>query len=261
MPHTKCFEYYKTTAEKNLEETQAYFKRLNVTHIIIKFGYSGDTLNVYSYPTAVILEDHVKARILNDMTTHRTLVGMSFLVIIQPFNPVLAIRMNEYRILCIGNQTSPIAAFGFRLAPDNSRIYIPSIELDPECNESHATILSLAKYGYSVINKFVGDSLVFARVDVTWIVLEDGSNHYYINEIENLNATFYFGILYQPKEAAKLHRVTDVYECTPSICYPYPKWVQSNLMRELIKVVQSRSLNRSLPMIEAKEAKKPKKHK
>jgi hypothetical protein len=237
MPYMKCFEYYKTTAKKHLVEIQAYFKRVNITRIIIKFGYSGNTQNVYSYSTDSILEDPVKSQLLEEMANHRIMVGCPFLVIVQPFNPVVADRLTEYRLLCIGNKLSPIAAFGYRLAPDNTHIYIPSIELDPECNEIHATIMSLAKYGYAVINKFLGDSLVFARVDVTWMVLEDGSKHYYINEFENLSGTFYFGLFYQPKKAAKLNRITDVYECDRYICSAYPRWIQHNLIRELVNVV------------------------
>lgn len=235
MPHTKYFMYYRATINENLSNIHTYFQKHNIFKIVIKFGYSGDTRNVYIYSTESILNETVKSTILKEMTYHRKMIGKTFLIIIQPFNPMVANRLTEYRIIMVDGIPSPIAAFGFRLTPKNKRIYIPSIEMDPECNEEHANILTLAKYGYSMLSKYIRMKLVVVRIDITWTILEDGNKHYYINEIENLTGTFYFGIPYQPKEASRLNRITDYYDCNPSICQPYPEWFQRNMANAFVK--------------------------
>jgi hypothetical protein len=109
--------------------------------------------------------------------------------------------------------------------------------MDPTNNKEHYNIIKLAKCGHHIFNKYVGTNLVVVRMDITWMVLEDGTKHYYVNEIENLCGTFYFGIQYQPKKAAKDHRITDQYECNKNICSTYPNWVQHNMARSFVKYV------------------------
>ena len=233
MPHTKYFMYYKTTLNSNIKNACVYFKRMGVSKIVIKLGYSGDTNNVYIYTVEDLHADLSKTNLLTDLEYHRTMVGKPFLVIVQPFNPVVANRLNEYRMLVIGGLPVSIAAFGFRLSPENTRIYIPSVELDPENISEHARILELAQTGYNILSKYIGPMVVI-RVDITWEILADGRKHYYINELENLCGTFYFGIKYQPKEAARAHRITDKYQCVKEICSVYPRWIQTRMAKKFV---------------------------
>ena len=93
--------------------TYAYLTRKGVSKIVIKFGYSGDARNVYVYTIALLSDPHYKDELRSHMHKYSGIMGKPFLVIVQPFNPVVANRVNEYRILFINGTPSPIAAFGF----------------------------------------------------------------------------------------------------------------------------------------------------
>ena len=237
MPHTQTFMYYKTTAKSLLiKSVTRIASHGSFTNIVIKFGGSGDTEHVFPYHINAILYDAgVMNEILEEMHTYREIYGTSFLVIVQFYNPVISNRLNEYRTLFTGGVMSPIAAFGFSLSPQNTRIYIPSVELDPE-NIEHAEIITLAKYGHHTICKYIGFVPAVLRVDVSWVVNEDGTRRYYINEFEGLSGTYYFRIPYTSKDVP--YRLTDAYDCTPSVCSEYPEDVQRRLASSLVSYIK-----------------------
>lgn len=237
MPHTQTFMYYKTTAKSLLiKSVTRIASHGSFTNIVIKFGGSGDTDHVFHHTINTILDDvWVMNEILEEMHTYREIYGTSFLVIVQFYNPVISNRLNEYRTLFTNGVMSPIAAFGFSLSPQNTRIYIPSVELDLE-NIEHAEIITLAKYGHQTICKYIGFVPSVLRVDVSWVVNEDGTRRYYINEFEGLSGTYYFRIPYTSKDVP--YRLTDAYECTPSVCSEYPEDVQRRLASSLVAYIK-----------------------
>ena len=235
MPSTKTFLYYKTTVADLFQHTLGYFKRKKISEIIIKFGYSGDSEHVFKYSIDPDITDHAKAELFEAMSHYSHKCGRPFLVIVQPFNSVISNRLNEYRCLFTGGVMSPVAAFGFSLSPTNNRIFIPSLELDPE-NIEHAEIIALAKYGYEKMSKYVGFNLPVLRVDVSWVIHE-GVKRYYINEFEGLSGTYYFNIPYLPKDSGP-YRITDIYECTPATCKNYPIEVPRRLARSLVDYIK-----------------------
>lgn len=240
MPYTKTFMFYKTTISKKLSEVCHYFTLKNIHYIVIKFGYIGDSEHVFKYAIDSLESPLVKSKLLDEMTEYRVKCGIPFLVIVQPFNPIISNRLNEYRCLFVGGQLSPIAAFGFSKDPiQNTRIHIPSNELNPEENIDHAYVVTLAKYGYDMMSRYVGLLPPVLRIDVSW-VLENNVKRFYINEYEGLSGTYYFNLPYIPKRFGAF-LVTDKFQCTPKICKDYPEKPQLLLANSLVQYIKDHS--------------------
>jgi hypothetical protein len=237
MPHTKTFMYYKTTVSEELEAACKYFLRRDIYGIVVKFGYSGDSEHVFRYSIYPEMEKADKEDLMTQMAEYSHRCGRPYLVILQPFNPIISNRLNEYRCLFTGGVMSPVAAFGFRTCTEHRHhIFIPSIELDPD-NIEHAEIIAIAKYGYTQFSKYIGFTPPVLRVDVSWVI-ENGVKRYYINEFEGLSGTYYFNIPYVPKENGTL-RLTDVYDCLPETCNVYPPVVPSLLAHTLVRYIRA----------------------
>ena len=236
MPSTRTFLYYKTTIDDSLDTVCNYFNRKNIDNIVVKFGYSGDTKHVFRHSISALSIPEYRINLKNEMSKYSIICGRPFLIIVQPFNAIINNRLNEYRCLFINGQISPIAAFGFSLCPKNkTQIHIPSNELDPESNEDHAEIVSLAKYGYEMFSKYMDCSPRELRVDVSWVI-EDGVKRYYINEFEGLSGTYYFNLPYIPKQYGP-HKLIDKYDCTPELCSNYPLEPQLHLAETLMQYI------------------------
>jgi hypothetical protein len=239
MPDTKTFLFYKTTVVKSLTDVCSYFKRKHIYEIIIKFGYSGDSEHVFKFSIESLDNPFVINKLIDEMNDYRSKCGIPFLIIVQPFNNVINNRLNEYRCLFVGGEMSPIAAFGFNRDPvKNNRIFIPSNELNPDENIDHSEIITLAKYGYEIMSRYIGFAPPVLRVDVSWI-LENNIKRYYINEFEGLSGTYYFSIGYIPKEYGPF-LITDEYECS-KICRSYPPEIQLRLANSLVEYVKDHS--------------------
>lgn len=236
MPHTKTLMYYKTTVLEELEAACKYFLRKDIADIVVKFGYSGDSEHVFRYSIDPEMYKADKEDLLTQMMEYSHRCGRPYLVIIQPFNPIISNRLNEYRCLFTDGVMSPVAAFGFTTSSEKHHIFIPSIELDPE-NINHAEIIVIAKYGYAQFSKYIGFAPPVLRVDVSWVI-DNGVKRYYINEFEGLSGTYYFNIPYVPKDFGTL-RLTDVYDCLPDTCVVYPPEVPIRLAHSLVKYMQA----------------------
>ncbi len=239
MPHTKTFMYYKTTVSELIDAACRYFKRKDMRGIVVKFGYSGDCEHVFRYSIELGMDKADKEDLMTRMEEYSQQCGRPYLIIVQPFNPIISNRLNEYRCLFTGGVMSPVAAFGFRTCPEHDRVFIPSIELDPE-NIEHAEIIAIAKYGYAQFSKYIGFKPPVLRVDVSWVI-DNGVKRYYINEFEGLSGTYYFNIPYVPKDFGAL-RLTDVYDCLPDTCHVYPTDVQTRLAYSLADYVSRHSV-------------------
>jgi len=234
MPHTKTFMYYKTTVSNLIDYVCRYFNRNDIYNIVIKFGYSGDSEHVFVYSIDRTMRKKDKSELMDKMAEYSHQCGRTYLVIVQPFNPIINNRLNEYRCLFTGGVMSPIAAFGFTPLPNNTRIFIPSIELNPN-NIDHAKIITLARYGYTQMCNYIGFSPTVLRIDISW-VMDNGVKRYYINEFEGLSGTYYFNTPYVPKELSSM-RLTDLYECTSETCREYPRNVQTRLAQSLVRYI------------------------
>ena len=240
MPDTKTFLFYKTTINKSLDDVCAYFTRKHIYEIIIKFGYSGDSEHVFKFSIESLDNPLVKNKLIDEMKEYRSKCGIPFLVIAQPFNKVITNRINEYRCLFIGGVMSPIVAFGATRDPiKNHKILIPSNELNPQENIDHAEIVTLAKYGYEVMSRYIGFDPIMLRIDISW-VLENNIKRYYINEFECMSGGgFFFNMGYVPKEYGPFF-ITDAYECS-NICRKYPVDVQLRLANSLVEYIKDHS--------------------
>ena len=238
MPGTQTFLFYKTTVHENIIKVLTKFETNQVSDIVFKFGYSGDSEHIFRYNLSTIMIPDITNQLINVMHGYRNECGRAFLVIAQPFNPIISNRLNEYRCFFSGDIMSPIAAFGFTTTPQNTRIYIPSVWLNPKTPQ-HAEIITLAKYGMAMVTKYIGFAPPALRVDVSWVIQPDKTRRYYINEIEGLSGTYYFKIPHTP--ANYPIRLTDIYDCykRPYPCVPYPKIVPQKLADTLVNYIQT----------------------
>lgn len=226
LPKTKTFFYKKSTIQEKLLKIQKIYERHNIKKIVVKFGYSGDSDHVFFYDIENIFE------VIPNCKKYRKEVGKKFLVIVQQFNPEVRNRHNEYRCLFIDGKMSPISAFGYQRV-DGKRVLIPSKELDDNI-EPDNKIIKYANSAFNSLKEYIGFTPPFLRVDVSWII-KDNKKRYYINEIENLDGTFYFMLPYVPK---KYDRLYDRNDCTEEKCKPSIKQ-QHELAEALIKYIKS----------------------
>lgn len=205
LPNTKTFFYKKATAEGKLLKIKEKYEAKNIVDTVVKFGYSGDSDHVFFYKISDILN------VLLECKKYRKECGKKFLVIVQPFNPIIKDRLNEYRCLFIDGKMSNIAAFGYRRSEEGKRILIPSRELDENKDKK---VIKYANLAFESVKEYLGFVPPFLRVDVSW-VMRNNKKRYYINEIENLDGTFYFMLPYVPK---KYDRLDDSNNCTKEKC-------------------------------------------
>jgi hypothetical protein len=240
MPGTKTFLYYKTTASKHLEDICQYLKRKQILKIVIKLGWSGWSDYVYRYSIDDLDVPEIKQNLLMALGNYRSIIGLPYMVIVQPFNEIISDRQNEYRLHFYNGKMSPITSFGV-YTPTPSRDYpicIPSNELNPN-NSIHASVIQIANKGYDTLSKYIGFTPLMLRIDISW-VMENGKKRFYINEFEGINGSFYFLFPYIPK-SPRSKRVLDVYECKQTTCLPYPKEVIQDFVDGIVEYIQIHS--------------------
>ena len=212
LPHTKVFYFHPTTIQANFQHYQKHNPHVN--KMVVKCGYSGDADHVFYTTLTNMME------VIPKLQHYHQMIGRKYIVIVQPFNPVISNRLNEYRFNCINGKISRIAAFGIFKSPSGAITQIPSKELDPERNISEKNIMECAQDAFHVISQRLRYVPIYLRIDVSWAEDDEfldeyttmiEKKRYYINEIENLDGTFYFNCPYVPKTYP--HRITNSKEC------------------------------------------------
>lgn len=228
LPHTKVFYFHK----KNIKDKLIKYQKKNINKLVIKCGYSGDADHVFFISNNEILT------IIPKLTDYYKLVGRKYLVIIQPYNEIVNNRLNEYRFNFIDGEMSDIVAFGIFKKP-NGIIRIPNKEINKNIPLEN-NIIKYAKDAYSVIYNYLKYTPVYLRIDVSYAIdsmfmdkYSIDNKRFYINEIENLDGTFYFNIPYIPKYYK--NKITDVNDCK-RVCKINYK-AQENLANSLIKKI------------------------
>ena len=234
-PYIKCFLYYKTTIVDKLNEVCSYFVNKQVDKISVKMGY--DT-TVHVYPTNYLIDLVTKHAIIHMLDKYRMVCGFAFLIWIEPYNPIVHDKMNEYKCLFINGILSPIATFNVSDIYEFSPIVHPSIELDPIRNMEHANIITVAKYTQSVIQKYINMIPITLHVNVSWMILPDGTKRYYVTNISLSNTIF--KVLYQPSDASSVNRIYNVNQCTPTLCQSYPEDIQKRLIMSYIEYITTK---------------------
>jgi hypothetical protein len=208
--------------------------RNNVNQIVFRFGYDSAG---YIYNTEYLDDPNIKSYLMKRLHTYRDVCGYAYIILIQPYNPVLS--MNEYKCLFINGTLSPIATFDSSYNNyDYGTIYHPSIELDPIRNIEQANIVTVAKYAYSVITKYLGKNPINLQISVSWIVMSDGTKRYYVKNIECTNVNFESP--YQPSDAARADRISNIDDCTPTLCSRYPEDIQRKLVISWIEYIKEK---------------------
>ena len=206
LPKTKTFFYRKNTVQEKLLKIQKIYQKNNIKDIVVKFGYSGDSDHVFFYDIDNIFD------VISNCKAYRKETGKTFLIIVQQYNPEVKNRFNEYRCLFINGKMSPISAFGYQRI-EGKRVLIPSKELD-ETKNPDKKIIKYANLAFDSIKEYLKFIPPFLRIDISWMI-RNNKKRYYINEIENLDGTFYFMLPYVPK---KYDRLYDKNDCTNDIC-------------------------------------------
>lgn len=217
MPYTKVFYYYKSYLYRNLKNIQKYYNNLNINKIIIKFGYSANSSQVYIYNIKDIFKIYEKIK------KFKKYIGKTFLIIVQPYNNIIKERTNEYRFKFINGKMSDIISFGLYRSTKKRKynIYIPNRKINFK-NKHEINLVNLAKKTYKELVKKIKYTPLFIRIDLSWIIdkkLFDknivDNKRYYVNEIESLDGTHYFNL---PYIDTKNKFVNDIYRCRETKC-------------------------------------------
>jgi hypothetical protein len=145
-------------------------------HYVVKTGYTGEKQGFHE-----VNETNDYSGILNDCKQLWTTMKYIVPVIIQPWNPIVANRKSEYRCFVVDGKVIKYHAHG-TMIQNGRRVVIKNSKYISEIGE-------LALKGYNFIKEQFPECF-FLRVDITY----DQDGNYYINEIENLDATMYFGL-------------------------------------------------------------------
>ena len=179
------------TIKKN--ELKKVLKNIEEPKIIMKKGYTGEKEGFTEIDAPV--DSDMISEIINDFHKYseEKLDGFNKLpVLIQKFNPIITERTNEYRCFFINGEFVEMFAFGAIKDESGKRKMIPSVEYDDN-NPTHKEIRKTAVEAANYMMKKM-EYPIFLRIDVSWEDGETNIRHYYVNEIENLDATFYFFI-------------------------------------------------------------------
>ena len=237
LPHSKVFLLKDASRDnivwRDMVEHLSHLKKIT-DFSIIKVGYSADMADVYfinnrGINIENIEENHLLYRFprkqiirfdsIDDIEIIRKLYEeyisfdkLELVVIIQPFNPVVANRETEYRMWYINGKFVGYFCFGIIRDKDGKLIKLIDNEQYNPKNPIHENLLELGNKLYKFIDKEIKEhikkenfNIVALRLDMSYATEEifldkysveiDGKKYrFYCNEIENIDGTYYLNL-------------------------------------------------------------------
>lgn len=204
---------------------------------IIKVGYSGELVDIffvnnndkeigkdeiiYRFPSDQIISLKELEKVKNLYNKYVEEEGVELVVIIQPFNEIVADRHNEYRLWYLDGKFVGYFCHGIIKDKETGSIKkIDNIKYDKN-DQIHKSLVELGDYVYKFINKEMKKELnddnfelLATRIDLSYAVddkyfdehvmeIENKKYRFYCNEIENLSGTYYLNIPIIDKKTGK----------------------------------------------------------
>ena len=247
LPHSKTYLLKKSVEKNNLIWKSMIEHLLTLKKIcdctVIKVGYSADMKDVYfinnnssdllknklseDIPSAQIIDFNI----INDLEVIRKLYNeyieydkLDLVVIIQPYNKIVANRETEYRMWYIDGTFIGYFCYGIIKNKEGKVVKLLNNEMYNYENKIHNNLLHLGNKLYNFINKEIKKvmndpdfKIIALRLDMSYAVekifqdkysvkINDENYRFYCNEMENIDGTFYLNL---PIKNTKINKFND----------------------------------------------------
>ena len=229
LPHSKTFLLkYDDDNKKEKIKIEEHINKLGkiCDYTLIKVSYSADMVDIFfiknNNETDIKLPLAIKNNVINIEELDKVFKlydkyldfdKRDLVIIIQPYNDVVANRETEYRMWYLNSKFVGYFCFGI-VKNDEGKVVklLNNIKYD-NTNEIHKHLLDLADKIYKFINNEVNKilnkpdfKLLALRIDMSYatdeifqdeysVILEDGIKYrFYCNELENIDGTFYLNL-------------------------------------------------------------------